>query len=273
MKKYLHCINKSFSHADGSNSFVEPKFTWLHNQLPTDKNEPVVVIDSLLTSVMNMSEQYKMYSWLCESSAIISDTVQFIKDNLELVMSHYKKIFTCDYSLISLHDRIEFCPPGSNMPWVTDEPKDKTNLVSIISSGKNTTDGHKLRNKCVEYCLNNPGFDVYGRAFNPIERKDEALLPYMFSIVYENCCCDKYYTEKITDCFASKTIPIYWGTNLIKEDFNEDGIIFVDNLPKTILSAELYHSKIDSVNENYDRVKKLEAADDLVYEKIMGEKP
>ena len=95
----------------------------------------------------------------------------------------------------------------------------------------------------------------------------------MFSIVYENCCCDKYYTEKITDCFASKTIPIYWGTNLIKEDFNEDGIIFVDNLPKTILSAELYHSKIDSVNENYDRVKKLEAADDLVYEKIMGEKP
>ena len=273
MKKYLHCINKSFSHSHGSNCVVEPNFTWLHNQLPSNKDEPVVVVDSLLTSVMNMSEQYKMYSWLCESSAIISDTVQFIKDNLELVMSHYKKIFTCDYSLISLHDRIEFCPPGSNMPWVTDEPKDKTNLVSIISSGKNTTDGHKLRNKCVEYCLNNPGFDVYGRAFNPIERKDEALLPYMFSIVYENCCCDKYYTEKITDCFASKTIPIYWGTNLIKEDFNEDGIIFVDNLPKTILSAELYHSKIDSVNENYDRVKKLAAADDLLYEKIMGEKP
>ena len=271
--KYLHCINQSFSHGLGSNDKVKPNFTWLHNQLPSNKDEPVVVIDSLLTSVMNMSEQYKMYSWLCESSAIISDTVQFIKDNLELVMSHYKKIFTCDYSLISLHDRIEFCPPGSNMPWVTDEPKDKTNLVSIISSGKNTTDGHKLRNKCVEYCLNNPGFDVYGRAFNPIERKDEALLPYMFSIVYENCCCDKYYTEKITDCFASKTIPIYWGTNLIKEDFNEDGIIFVDNLPKTILSAELYHSKIDSVNENYDRVKKLAAADDLLYEKIMGEKP
>ena len=271
--KHLHCINQSFSHGLGSNDKVKPNFTWLHNQLPSNKDEPVVVIDSLLTSVMNMSEQYKMYSWLCESSAIISDTVQFIKDNLELVMSHYKKIFTCDYSLVSLHDRIEFCPPGSNMPWVTDEPKDKTNLVSIISSGKNTTDGHKLRNKCVEYCLNNPGFDVYGRAFNPIERKDEALLPYMFSIVYENCCCDKYYTEKITDCFASKTIPIYWGTNLIKEDFNEDGIIFVDNLPKTILSAEIYHSKIDSVNENYDRVKKLEAADDLVYEKIMGEKP
>tara|TARA_Y100001937_G_scaffold77888_1_gene105614 strand:+ start:1203 stop:2021 length:819 start_codon:yes stop_codon:yes gene_type:complete len=271
--KHLHCINQSFSHGLGSNDKVKPNFTWLHNQLPSNKDEPVVVIDSLLTSVMNMSEQYKMYSWLCESSAIISDTVQFIKENLDLVMSHYKKIFTCDYSLISLHDRIEFCPPGSNMPWVTDEPKDKTNLVSIISSGKNTTDGHKLRNKCVEYCLNNPGFDVYGRAFNPIERKDEALLPYMFSIVYENCCCDKYYTEKITDCFASKTIPIYWGTNLIKEDFNEDGIIFVDNLPKTILSAELYHSKIDSVNENYDRVKKLAAADDLLYEKIMGEKP
>ena len=79
--KHLHCINQSFSHGLGSNDKVKPKFTWLHNQLPTDKSEPVVVIDSLLTSAMNMSDEYKLYSWLCESSAIIGDTINFIKSN------------------------------------------------------------------------------------------------------------------------------------------------------------------------------------------------
>jgi hypothetical protein len=95
----------------------------------------------------------------------------------------------------------------------------------------------------------------------------------MFSIVYENHCYDKYYTEKITDCFASKTIPIYWGTKLVTEDFNADGILFTDKLNGMMLSAELYHSKLDAVNDNYERVKKLVSADDVLYEKITGDKP
>ncbi len=271
--KSLHCINRTFAHGTSSNDKTEPKFTWIHNHLPDDLSLPVVVVDSLLPSVMNMGETYNLYAWLSESSAIISHTKEFLQGNVETVMQNYKKVFTCDHTLLDLHDRIEFCPNGSNLPWVSCEPKDKTNLVSIISSGKNTTEGHKLRNKCVEYCLSNPGFDVYGRAYKPIETKDEALVPYMFSIVYENACYDKYYTEKITDCFASKTIPIYWGTKLIGEDFNTDGIIFVDDLPKVMLSSELYYSKIKAVEENYERVKSLSSADDLLFEKITGEKP
>jgi hypothetical protein len=40
-----------------------------------------------------------------------------------------------------------------------------------------------------------------------------------------------------------------------------------------MLSAELYHSKLDAVNDNYERVKKLVSADDVLYEKITGDKP
>jgi hypothetical protein len=98
------------------------------------------------------------------------------------------------------------------------------------------------------------------------------MLPYMFSLVYENHCYDKYYTEKITDCFASKTIPIYWGTKLVCEDFNPDGIMFVDDLNDTTISPELYHSKLDAINDNYERVKKLVPADNIIYEKITGDK-
>ena len=268
--KQLHCINASFDHSHGSNHIVKPKFTWLHNQLPTDKSKPVVVIDSLLMKFMPLHEKHdSVYAWLCESSAIIEDTIKFVKENLDDVMSCYKKVFSCDHSLVSMHDRIEFCPSGSNMPWVVDEPKDKTNLVSIIASGKNTTDGHKKRNACVQHCLNNPGFDVYGRSFNPIDRKEEAMLPYMFSLVYENHCYDKYYTEKITDCFATGTVPIYVGTKKICEDFDCGGIIFYDN-PEQLsnLTMDDYNSRIDSVKENYNRVCQMKISDDYMFEEV-----
>ena len=39
-------------------------------------------------------------------------------------------------------------------------------------------------------------------------------------------------------------------------DFNPDGIMFVDDLKDTKISSELYHSKLDAINDNYERVKK-----------------
>jgi isopentenyl phosphate kinase len=46
----------------------------------------------------------------------------------------------------------------------------------------------------------------------------------------ENSIYPKYYTEKITDCFATGTIPIYYGDRSIGEDFDMNGIIFMDDI-------------------------------------------
>jgi len=48
--------------------------------------------------------------------------------------------------------------------------------------------------------------------------------------------------------------------------------MFVDDLNDTKISPELYHSKLDAINDNYERVKKLVPADNIIYEKITGDK-
>ena len=47
----------------------------------------------------------------------------------------------------------------------------------------------------------------------------------MFSIAIENASYETYFTEKLLDCFATGTIPVYYGAPDIGDYFNKDGII------------------------------------------------
>jgi hypothetical protein len=71
----------------------------------------------------------------------------------------------------------------------------------------------------------------------------DALLDYRFSIAIENLSCDdNYFTEKLTDCFLTGTIPIYHGCLNIGEFFDERGIL-------TFNTQEELKSILDSLNE------------------------
>ena len=97
-----------------------------------------------------------------------------------------------------------------------------------------------------------------------------ALQEYRFSVVFENAIYEKYYTEKITDCFATGTIPVYWGTKSVIEDFNRDGIIFWEDFQGIeSLTEDLYNSKIEAIRDNLERVKNLESADDIICKEIL----
>ena len=107
-------------------------------------------------------------------------------------------------------------------------------------------------------------------------RKESALLPYYFSVVIENDKYDDYFTEKITDCFATGTIPIYWGTKNIGKYFDTDGIIQIlsdepikeiDSITK-MLTSHMYYDRIKAVKNNLERVKTMQSADDMLFEKI-----
>jgi hypothetical protein len=67
-------------------------------------------------------------------------------------------------------------------------------------------------------------------------------------------------TEKLLDCFLTGTIPVYMGTRHTENYFDSEGIIYFEgdeNLPDILnsLSKELYESKIESVNKNFDLAK------------------
>ena len=141
--------------------------------------------------------------------------------------------------------------------------------MSMITSHKTMTPQQNFRVKFAKQ--NKSKFDLYGVGFNHIKNKNSGLDDYMFSVAIENATYDTYFTEKITDCFAAKTIPIYKGTKKINKFFNEKGIIFLEDINNDIstITAELYEDKLEYVEDNFNRVKEFDILDDWIYNKYI----
>lgn len=227
----------------------------------------------------------KIFGWVCESRDIIPHIYKHLITNQSILFDqYYNKIFTCDYELIKLNKNFVYCPNGSNYPWINKQDwrvYPKTKLCSMFCSAKLLTNGHVFRHHLARLAIEKK-FDVFGGAHgtqktvtdinNPWYTKIDGLRDYMFSIVVENSNYDNYYTEKITDCFATGTIPIYYGTKKIVDTFDSDGIIYIekgkeDEVFKTI-SPDLYNSKITAVTNNLNIVQKLQISDDTLFELI-----
>ncbi len=84
---------------------------------------------------------------------------------------------------------------------------------------------------------------------------------YRFTIAIENLVSPFYFTEKILNCFAAQTIPIYIGATEIGRFFNLDGIIPIrvedlDRLEEILAQCtpEEYERRLPAVLDNYRRV-------------------
>jgi len=85
----------------------------------------------------------------------------------------------------------------------------------------------------------------------------------MFSVAIENGQYETYFTEKLLDCFATGTIPVYLGAPDIGDYFNKDGI--VDLADEFDVSEEIYYNKMDAIKDNLERVKDMEILEDFIY--------
>lgn len=89
------------------------------------------------------------------------------------------------------------------------------------------------------------------------ENKD-ILFQSQFHIAIENCSINGYFTEKILDCFISKTVPIYLGCSNIDNFFNDKGILKFSSIPECIelcnkLTPDTYTSLLPYIEENYTK--------------------
>jgi hypothetical protein len=116
---------------------------------------------------------------------------------------------------------------------------------------------------------NKDKFDLYGHLCNGIQKKEDGLNDYMFSVCVENDEHDTYFTEKILDAFATGTIPIYKGTRKVVDHFNENGILFLEDINLNDLTPELYYSKIDTIKENFEKVLSLNVLENYMYDKYI----
>jgi len=267
--KYISAFGSPFSHDVSSCHNIPPKnFKWIFNEKSLSDIE--VYMDYDVLGGCNSNSKNK-FLWLCESRGITPEQTNFLKNNYNFLKQVYKKIFVHDYDLLKLGDSCVYCPPAANSTWVVDRQiYKKSKMISMVSSGKTFCSGHKYRNKKMnDFKQTNYPIDYYGRSFNPFKVKEDVLRDYYFSITIENESYSNYYTEKLMDCFATGTMPIYHGTPEINTMFNIDGIIVLnDTFDINTLSSDLYFSKMDAIKDNFERCINHQSADDFIFDRI-----
>ncbi len=106
----------------------------------------------------------------------------------------------------------------------------KSRSISVVCSDLTDLPGHKARYALVNRLIGHfkDRLDVYGRGFNAISDKWDALAPYKYSIAIENNCHPGYFTEKISECYLAHTFPIYYGAPNICDYFDKRSMLLID---------------------------------------------
>lgn len=269
-KKQYNLVGGGFNNYDNGN-----KASSIHKQESrfiewVDSGaEETFYVDRYIGLAFDDDHSKKKYAWLLESANICPDVLDDVKRNYLHYIRVYDAIFTHHQELIELHPKFKFSPLYGS--WIT-EPKlyDKSKLVSMICSNKLMCEGHQHRLYWAQKLQGK--VDFYGRGFNEIQSKEEGLVDYMFSVAIENASYSSYFTEKIQDCFATGTIPVYYGSPDIGNFFNPKGIIsLTDDFDISWLTEELYYDKIDAVKENLEIVKDFLINEDCIYKTYLEE--
>lgn len=262
MKQKINMVGGGFQHEVCSSAGSTPKLIeWVKD------NHTASISIHIDYGIFNqkVDKSKKNYAWLSESKTINKGLYDRCIKNIVYLENNFDYIFTHDKSLLPISDKFKMVICNAR-PWVKDIGiHKKSKMVSMVASSKVMCEEHKYRQQIIQKYKNK--LDLYGRGFNPIQNKDIGLKDYRFSIAMENGDYSLMYTEKITDCFAMGTIPIYWGCSDIGEIFDENGIItLTKDFKFENLTVDLYVSKLDSIKNNYEITMNLPTVEDYIYE-------
>ena len=171
---------------------------------------------------------------------------------------NFYRVFTTDPKLKG--ERYQKSQPA--IPWFIEKSYDylknspipeKKFGISCIFSLKSSFIGHKTRLQLIHKLKNIlpidliSTFDYYFRQ-NPeidfrkfeserfklgftkvVKNKWDALSSYRFSLIIENFSGPDYWSEKLSDCLLSWTIPIYYGCTNLDKYFPQGSYIYLDS--------------------------------------------
>lgn len=239
-------------------------FAW-DRSLKIESRDWVFYTESAIHTAIS-SKVPKKVLWIVESPIMVPQNI------IDLILEHHKDFFailTHDDRLLHLKNSTYFPIGGC---WI--KPNDarvyhKTKTASTIASNKNWTKGQNMRHQIAK----RPDVESYGPSYMPLDYKLEALKDYQFHVCFENEKNKGYFTEKIIDCFATGTVPIYWGAENISSIFNTNGIIEVDdaNEAEYVLN-NLHLFKIDheAITENFELSKQFWIPEDRIFSMFLN---
>lgn len=223
----------------------------------------------------------KKFGILIESEAIDKSLYDKFYLNKELI-KEYDAIFTHSERLLNDFSNTYFIPGSSVWYGGTtgggklDEKAylNKSKMISMVSSNKAMCDLHKYRMHLANKYQKSQIVDIMGtiNGGRPVKISD-SLEDYCYSIIIENKITSCYFTEKLLNCFASMTVPIYIGATNIQRYFNIDGIIQInpyedeEKLDMILKSCSYndYNARKDAIIDNYNRVKEYMCIEDYIY--------
>lgn len=140
---------------------------------------------------------------------------------------------------------------------------DKPNFCAFLSSqpkGKRLEFVPKLMQykkiDCAGNVYHNTNYTVKGRGDQ--KYKVDWMSSYKFAIAMENCSSLGYCTEKIIHAMFANSIPIYWGSESVVNDFN----------PNSFINCHAYNSD----EEIIEKIKELDT-DNKKYAKMLMSEP
>lgn len=226
--------DKNFGHDISSCANTPSKhIEWVRDNTPVSTT--CFITDLCLHEVVKAKGVRRKVGWILEPRSIHPHVYDWIEKNNKL----FDFVLTFDDTLIRKGENYLYYPHGRC--WIeTHDENDKDNwykltnksFCSVFDSGKSITTGHRLRHTVVDDLSKKYNIDCFGQyTNNRIDNKEDGLNDFKFSITIENEILPGYWTEKLLDCFATLTYPIYWGDRKsVSKYFDEDGIIFFNNI-------------------------------------------
>ncbi len=106
----------------------------------------------------------------------------------------------------------------------------KENRVSVVCSTTASTAGQRRRLvflRALKKRLQD-NLVIFGKGFQQVDDKLEAILPYRFHLVLENSQSPHYWTEKLADAYLGWAFPLYVGCPNVNEYFAPESFLPLD---------------------------------------------
>lgn len=258
MKIFSNFIEETDLCWDGLKELNKP-ITFFYDYIPNNINQLQLNPYNFIF-LQEPNELFGMHTWVKNNYQLFTGILTWDKDILDNCPNAILFYHSCNYLDKNYIDSFA--------------NKDKKFEVSFLSGAKKLIEGHKFRQEIYKigdqittpkkwfYTLedfNQNDFDNggIGRSNEFWHSKKVCFNESMFHVCVENTKQPNWFTEKISDAFNTKTVPIYWGCpNISDFGYDEKGIIrfsTTDELVSIInnLTENTYNNMKPYIDYNY----------------------
>lgn len=117
----------------------------------------------------------------------------------------------------------------------------KQNRIAVVCSNACKTEGQRQRLTLLEGLKQRLGDRLvhFGRGFEPIDDKMDAILPYRFHLVLENSVLPNYWTEKLADAYLGWAYPVYLGCPNVGDYLPAEALLSINDLDADTAAARI----------------------------------